>query len=63
MCETARELLSSLTLDTLGKVPKIEDIVRLGWSGQQVHTQAVVNLHGCVHNLGGAVLHLLAKVT
>lgn len=52
-----------LTLDTLGKIPKIEDVVRLGWCGQQVQAQTVVDLHGRVHNLGGAVFHLLGKLT
>jgi len=51
------------TLDTLGEVPEVEDIVGLGWRGQQVYTQAVVNLHGRVHNLTGTVLHRLGKVT
>lgn len=27
-----------LTLDTLGEVPEIEDIVGLSWSGQQINT-------------------------
>lgn len=35
----------------------------LGWSGQEIHTQTVVNLHSCIHNLSGAVLHCLGKLT
>lgn len=54
---------SCLTLNTLGQVPEIEDIVRLRWGGQQIHTQTVVNLYGCIHNLSGAVLHRLGELT
>ncbi len=53
----------SLTLDTLGEVPEIKDIVGLSWSGQQIYTQTVVNLHSCIHNLTGTVLHRLGKLT
>lgn len=54
---------SCLTLDTLREVPEIEDIVGLSRSGQQIHTQTVVNLHSCIHNLTSAVLHCLGKLT
>lgn len=52
----------SPTLDTLGKISKVEDVVRLGRCGQEVQAQTVVDLHGCVHNLSGAVLHLVGKL-
>lgn len=54
--------LISLTLDTLGEVPEIEDIVGLSWSGQQIYAQPVVNLHSCIHNLTGTVFHSLGKL-
>ena len=52
-----------LTLDTLGEVPEIEDIMGLSWSGQEIYTQTVVNLHSCIHNLIGTVLYCLGKLT
>lgn len=55
-------MLTSPTLDTLGEISEIEDVVGLGWSRQQIYAQTVINLHGCVHNLTGAVLHLLGKI-
>lgn len=53
----------SLTLDTLGEVSEIEDVVGLSWSGQQIYTQTVVNLYSCIHNLTGTVLHFLGELT
>ena len=35
----------TLTLDTLGQVPEVEDIVRLGWSGQEVSTHTTIDLN------------------
>lgn len=55
-------MIISLTLNTLGEVPEIEDIMGLSWSGQQIDTHSVVNLYGCIHNLTGAFLHSLGEL-
>lgn len=55
--------LMPLTLNTLGEVSEIEDVVGLSWSGQQIYTQTVVNLYSCIHNLTGTVPHFLGKLT
>ena len=36
---------SVLTLDALGEVPEVEDVVRLGWGGQQVSAHAAIDLN------------------
>lgn len=56
-------LQTRLTLDTLGEVSEIEDVVGLCRSGQEINTQTVVNIHSCIHYLSSAVLHLLGKLT
>ena len=60
LCVCACDL--SLTLHTFGQVPEVEDVVGLGRSGQQVHTHAVVDLHGGVHYAAGALLHRHGEV-
>lgn len=56
-------LCSHLTLETLGQVTKIEDIVGFSWSGQQVDTQTSVYLHRGIHDLTSTVFYCLGKLT
>ena len=34
------------TLDALGEVAEVEEVVRLGWGREEVLTHALVDLHG-----------------
>jgi len=46
-----------LTLDTLGQVTQVEDIVRLGRRWQQVSTHSAIYLHGRGNNRLGTLAH------
>ena len=56
------KLIEDLTLDTLGQVAKIEDVVRLGGRRQEVGTHAAVRLVGRRHYRLGARPHRMRKL-
>ena len=39
------------SLDDPGKVPQVEEVVRLGWGGQEAAHGRFVHVHGGCHNL------------
>ena len=51
-----------LTLDTLGEVAQVEDVVRLGRSGQEVGAHAEIDIHGCRHDELTALTHSVREV-
>ena len=52
-----------LTLHTLGQVSEVEDVVGFGWSREQVHTHAVIDLHGSVHYTACSLFHCSWEIT